>query len=160
MLFSINTVSVYPGSHLFVTVTSCQLRSTILFRNTWTSHSWWRDTSLTCASTSSSRPVTRSAYFSTTMGLFAWAQRNTMHPLRPTWWVAEWYKKFKKMLHRSCSLTYHHMCAHVIMYHNAKLLTVDMSISKSMEEYGRVQCVVNALVTYIVKVDSQNNITT
>lgn len=83
----IHWMSVFLGSRSYGTVKSCQPKSTSLSRNTWTSHFWWRATSLTCASTSLSLPVTRFAFFSTKTALCAWAQRNTMHPLRPTWWV-------------------------------------------------------------------------
>lgn len=85
----INKVSVYPGSRLSATVRSCQLRSTLLFRSTWTSPSWWRATSLTCASTSLLLPATHFAFFSTRTAWFAWAQRSTMHPVKPTWWVTD-----------------------------------------------------------------------
>lgn len=86
----IHKMSVYPGSHSYETVRSCQPRSTLLSRNTWTSHFWWRATSLTYASTSLSLPATRFAFFCTKTALSAWVQRNTMHPLRPTWWVTGW----------------------------------------------------------------------
>ncbi len=68
---------------------SCQPRSTLSFRSTWTSPSWWRATSLTCASTSSSLPATHFVFFSTTTAWFAWAPKSTMHPVRPTWWVTD-----------------------------------------------------------------------
>lgn len=79
---------VFSGSRLSVAARSCQPRSTSSFRNTWTSPSWWRATSLTYASTSWSLPVTRFASSSTMTALFAWARRSIMHPMRPTWYVS------------------------------------------------------------------------
>ena len=121
----INKVSVYPGSRLSVTVRSCQPRSTLSFRSTWTSPFWWRATSLTCASTSLSLPATHFAFFSTMMAWFAWAQRSTMHPVRPTWWV--WIimviaficvAVFITVLHRGCTYL------PLYLYHGGKCWTV------------------------------------
>lgn len=85
----INKVSVYPGSRLSATARSCRLRSTLSFKSTWTSPSWWRGTSSTCASTSSSLPATHFAFSSTMTAWFAWARRSTTRPVRPTWWVKQ-----------------------------------------------------------------------